>query len=102
MKTLKKILRIFLLIIAILVTGFIGLLIYAKVTDYKPEEKEIIAQPENPSVLKDSTQYFSFNLEHWLCRTGQGYGFFQGWRHKSNYTKRQVPGKYFRISGISY
>jgi uncharacterized membrane-anchored protein len=51
MKILKKILRIFLLIIAILITGFIGLLVYAKATDFKPDEKEIIAQPENPSVL---------------------------------------------------
>ena len=62
MKALKKILRIFLLIIAILITGFIGLLVYAKVTDFKPEDKEIIAQPENPSVLKDS---ISISLLSW-------------------------------------
>jgi len=62
MKTLKKILRILLLIIAILITGFIGLLVYAKVTDFKPELKETIAQPENPSVLKDS---LSISLLSW-------------------------------------
>ena len=62
MKALKKILKIFLLILAILITGFIGLLVYAKVTDYKPGEKEIIAQPENPSVLKDS---LSISLLTW-------------------------------------
>ncbi len=54
MKTLKKILRIFLLIIAIPVIGFIGLIVYAIASDYKPDEKELIAQAENPSVLKDS------------------------------------------------
>jgi endonuclease/exonuclease/phosphatase family metal-dependent hydrolase len=62
MKALKKILKIFLLIIAIPIVGFIGLLVYAKVTDFKPGEKEIIAQPENPSVLKDS---LSISLLTW-------------------------------------
>lgn len=54
MKALKIILKISLLIIAILLAGFIGLLVYAKITDFKPVEKEIIAQHENPSVLNDS------------------------------------------------
>ncbi|HOB85183.1 MAG TPA: hypothetical protein PKX27_07540 [Bacteroidales bacterium] len=54
MKALKIFFRIFLLIVAVLITGFIGLLAYAKVTDFKPEEKEIIGRTENPSVLKDS------------------------------------------------
>jgi len=62
MKALKKILRIFLLVVAILITGFIGLLVYAKITDFKPEEKEIIAQSENPVVLKDS---ISISLLSW-------------------------------------
>ncbi len=62
MKALKKILRIFLLVVAILIIGFIGLLVYAKITDFKPEEKEIIAQSENPIVLKDS---ISISLLSW-------------------------------------
>jgi endonuclease/exonuclease/phosphatase family metal-dependent hydrolase len=62
MKALKKILKIFLLIIAIPITCFIGLLVYAKATDFKPEEKDIIAQPENPSVLNDS---LSISLLTW-------------------------------------
>ena len=55
MKTLKKTLKIFLSIIAILVLGFIGLIIYAMASDYKPVDKELLAQPDNPSVLKDSS-----------------------------------------------
>ena len=86
MKILKKILKAVLIIIAVLVLGFIGLIVYAMISDYKPEEKEIISQSENPSVLERFTHPFIFNLEYRLCRTGQGYGFFQGWRHKSNYT----------------
>jgi endonuclease/exonuclease/phosphatase family metal-dependent hydrolase len=62
MKTLKKILRIFLLIIAVLVIGFIGLIVYAIASDYKPDEKELIAQTENPSELKDS---LSISLLTW-------------------------------------
>jgi len=57
MKTLKKILKIFLGIIMILALGFISLILYAIVSDYKPDEKELLSQPENPSVLKDSSVY---------------------------------------------
>ncbi len=62
MKTLKKILKIVLVIIAITLVGFIGLIVYAITSDYKPAEKELIAQPENPSVLKDS---LSISLLTW-------------------------------------
>ncbi len=54
MKPLKKILKAVLLLIAVLVIGFICLIAYAIVSDYKPEEKEIISQAEKPSTLKDS------------------------------------------------
>ncbi len=54
MKTLKKILKAVLTIIIILVIGFIGLILYAMITDYKPAEKEFIAKPDNPSILNDS------------------------------------------------
>jgi endonuclease/exonuclease/phosphatase family metal-dependent hydrolase len=62
MKTLTKILKIFLIIIAILVLGFIGLILYAMASDYKPQDKELIAQPDNPSVFKDS---LIFSLLTW-------------------------------------
>jgi len=54
MKTMKKLLRALLLIIAVLVLGFAGLIIYAVISDYKPEEKELISQTDSPSVLDDS------------------------------------------------
>ena len=62
MKTLKKILKIFLSIIAIPVLGFIGLIVYAMASDYKPDDKELIAQADNPSVLNDS---LIFSLLTW-------------------------------------
>jgi endonuclease/exonuclease/phosphatase family metal-dependent hydrolase len=54
MKILKKIFRGILILITILVLGFIGLILYAVISDYKPVEKEIISQSVSPSVLKDS------------------------------------------------
>jgi len=51
---MKKLLRALLLIIAVLVLGFAGLIIYAVISDYKPEEKELISQTDSPSVLDDS------------------------------------------------
>jgi endonuclease/exonuclease/phosphatase family metal-dependent hydrolase len=54
MKILKKILITALLIIIVLVLGFIGLIMYAVISDYKPGEKELISQSDNPSVLDDS------------------------------------------------
>jgi endonuclease/exonuclease/phosphatase family metal-dependent hydrolase len=54
MKTIKKLLIVLMIVIAIPIALFGVLLFYAVVTDYKPDEKELIAQPENPSILKDS------------------------------------------------
>jgi endonuclease/exonuclease/phosphatase family metal-dependent hydrolase len=57
MKTLKKLLKAVLIIIAILVLGFIGLIVYAIASDYKPGEKELIARSDKPSLLDDSISY---------------------------------------------
>lgn len=57
MKILKKVFKAVLIIIGILVLGFIGLIVYAIVTDYKPAEKEMIAQSDKPSLLDDSISY---------------------------------------------
>jgi endonuclease/exonuclease/phosphatase family metal-dependent hydrolase len=54
MKILKKILKAFLIIITTLVLGFIGLIIYAMISDYKPEVKETISQSDSPAKLDDS------------------------------------------------
>jgi len=62
MKIIKRILKAFLLIITALVIGFIGLILYAMISDYKPEEKEVISQPDSPSLLNDS---LTFSLLSW-------------------------------------
>jgi endonuclease/exonuclease/phosphatase family metal-dependent hydrolase len=54
MKILKKILKTALLIIIVLVLGFIGLIMYAVISDYKPGEKELISESDSPSLVEDS------------------------------------------------
>jgi len=55
MKKVKRIMKIFLLILLVLIAAFAGLIFYAIVSDYKPPETELLAQPDNPSVIADST-----------------------------------------------
>lgn len=55
MNILKKILKVFLAIIVVLVLAFAGIIVYALLSDYKPKATEILAQPENPTLLKDSS-----------------------------------------------
>ena len=64
MKTLRKTLKILLGIIILLIVAFIGLILYALASDYKPDEKELLARPDNPSVLKDSSVFtlLSWNI----------------------------------------
>lgn len=53
-KTMKKVLRYLFILIIFILLGFIGLIIYAIITDYKPEEQIIISQSKEPSVLNNS------------------------------------------------
>jgi len=62
MKTLKTILKTLMVIIAIPVLGFIGLILYAMISDYKPVDSEIIAKSGSPSILKDS---LTFSILTW-------------------------------------
>ena len=50
----KKILKAFLILFIIVLIGFIGIIIYAVISDYKPAEKESVAVNENPVILSDS------------------------------------------------
>ena len=62
MKILKKLFKGVLILIAALVLCFIGLIVYAVISDYKPKEKEMISQSDNPSLLNDS---HTFSLLTW-------------------------------------
>jgi endonuclease/exonuclease/phosphatase family metal-dependent hydrolase len=62
MKILKTILKALLIVIAVVAVGFIGLIVYAIVSDYKPDEEELIVLSDKPSMLDDS---LSYNLLTW-------------------------------------
>jgi endonuclease/exonuclease/phosphatase family metal-dependent hydrolase len=52
MYTIKKILKSIIILIILLWIGFFGIIIYAVITDYKPDEKIIIAANESPSPVE--------------------------------------------------
>lgn len=55
MKTLLKVLKALAIALIVLIAGFAILIILAILTDYRPDEKEIISQPESPSMIRDSS-----------------------------------------------
>jgi endonuclease/exonuclease/phosphatase family metal-dependent hydrolase len=57
MKILKTILKSILAVIAVVTVGFIGLIVYAVATDYKPDEQELIILSDKASILDDSLSY---------------------------------------------
>lgn len=54
MQTLKKFLKFIIILIIVLWVLFFGIIIYAVISDYKPDEKTIIAENPTPSVPGDS------------------------------------------------
>jgi endonuclease/exonuclease/phosphatase family metal-dependent hydrolase len=54
MKILKKILKVILVLVILLLIGFAGIIVYALISDYKPEEKEIITVSNKPDILPDT------------------------------------------------
>jgi endonuclease/exonuclease/phosphatase family metal-dependent hydrolase len=51
---LKNILKIILVLVVLLLIGFAGIIVYALISDYKPEQKEIIAVSNKPDMLSGS------------------------------------------------
>lgn len=56
MKALKKILKAILFLVILIAIGFIGIIVYAIISDYKPAEKVMISAKESPSVMSDSSE----------------------------------------------
>jgi endonuclease/exonuclease/phosphatase family metal-dependent hydrolase len=54
MKTLKKVIRIILILVLVVILGLGGIIIYALVTDYKPKDQEPIVLTGIPAILNDS------------------------------------------------
>jgi endonuclease/exonuclease/phosphatase family metal-dependent hydrolase len=54
MKIIKKILKVILAVILLLLLVFAGIIVYAIISDYKPEEKTIVFNSYKPDTLNDS------------------------------------------------
>lgn len=77
MKIVKIIFKAVLILMATMVLGFIGLIVYALISDYRPEEKEVISRPDNPSLLKDSTVYSLLTWNIGYAGLDKGMDFFK-------------------------
>ena len=76
MKALKKILKALLFLIILLVIGFIGIIIYAVISDYKPDEKVLISANESPSVIGDSAEISVLTWNIGYCGLDKAMDFF--------------------------
>lgn len=56
MEALKKILKSVIILIVLLWIAFFGLIIYAVVSDYKPDDITTISNSDSPSILNDSSE----------------------------------------------
>jgi endonuclease/exonuclease/phosphatase family metal-dependent hydrolase len=76
MKLIKKIVKSVALIIAVLAIGFAGLILYALFSDYKPEEKIIIAANTSPSMVSDTAEltFLTWNIGY--CGLDKDMDFF--------------------------
>jgi endonuclease/exonuclease/phosphatase family metal-dependent hydrolase len=54
MKIVKKILKVLIFVLLLAIIGFIGLIVYAVLTDFKPKEKEIVFSSDKAQKLKDN------------------------------------------------
>ena len=76
MKILKKILKAFLIVILLLLLGFIGLIVYAVLTDYKPKEKEVVFNSETRDKLNDTIELSLLTWNIGYCGLDKDMDFF--------------------------
>jgi len=76
MKSIRKIMIALLVLIIIVVLGFAGLIVYALITDYKPEEKVVISVNEYPSVISNSAELSLLTWNIGYCGLDKEMDFF--------------------------
>ena len=76
MKAIKKILKALLAVLILAVIGFVGLIIYAVLSDYKPKEKEIVFSSEKPEVLNDTIELSLLTWNIGYCGLDKEMDFF--------------------------
>jgi len=76
MKILKRILKIFLTLILLVVLGFAGIIIYALISDYKPETKEELYNSEKRDKLADTAEISLLTWNIGYCGLDKEMDFF--------------------------
>ena len=76
MKVFKKILKALLIVLLILVLGFVGLIIYAVITDYKPQVKEVVSVSDKPDKLSDTIKLSLLTWNIGYCGLDKAMDFF--------------------------
>lgn len=73
---MKKILKAFLILFIIVLIGFIGIIVYALISDYKPAEQESIAVNEKPVIMSDSAELSLLTWNIGYCGLDKEMDFF--------------------------
>jgi endonuclease/exonuclease/phosphatase family metal-dependent hydrolase len=76
MKIIKKILKAIIILIVISVIGFIGLIVYAMMSDYKPAEKVPVAASGSPTILSDTAALTLMTWNIGYCGLDKDMDFF--------------------------
>jgi len=76
MKTLRKILRIILYLILLLAFGLAGIIVYALISDYKPEAKTEVFNSDTPEMLTDTSQISLLTWNIGYCGLDKEMDFF--------------------------
>jgi endonuclease/exonuclease/phosphatase family metal-dependent hydrolase len=76
MAILKKVLKAILFVIFLLVLALAGIILYAVVSDYKPEEKITISVSDKPDILSDSLEFSLLTWNIGYCGLDKDMDFF--------------------------
>jgi hypothetical protein len=76
MKIIKKILKVLLFAVLFILLVFAGIIIYAIISDYKPEEKTIVFKSDRPDTLNDSLEISLLTWNIGYCGLDRDMDFF--------------------------
>ncbi|MBK7713265.1 MAG: endonuclease/exonuclease/phosphatase family protein [Bacteroidales bacterium] len=76
MKILKKFFKVIIILIVIGLAGFVGMIIYALISDYTPEEKSTISVNESPTVVSDTSELTLMTWNIGYCGLDRDMDFF--------------------------
>ncbi|MBA4321527.1 MAG: hypothetical protein C0408_01795, partial [Odoribacter sp.] len=76
MKAIKKILKALIIVIILAVLGFVGLILYAVITDYKPKEMEVVFTHEKTDNLSDTAELSLLTWNIGYCGLDKEMDFF--------------------------